>query len=113
MKTKIVLAVLAAFAASAAPSASAGRYAPDTMKVTFVYNGADEPEAIYKQLARTARRACEGTAIMSAGTKRITGACKDALMEAVIDKIGRMDIASVHYREQALQVAGNWIVRSS
>jgi UrcA family protein len=110
MKTKIVFAALAAIAAFAAPSATAERYNPDTMKVTFVYKTNAAPEAIYAQLERKARRACEGTAIMSAGAMRAVETCKASLMEAAIDKIGRMDIAAVHYREMATQVAGAWVV---
>lgn len=113
MKTKIVFAALAAIAAFTAPAAVAGPYRTDTMKVTFVYNRMDAPETIYKQLERKARRACEGSSLMSAGAQRAAAACKTVLMEAVVDKIGRMDIASVHYREQALQVAGNWTARNS
>lgn len=113
MKSKLVFAALAALVASAAPSASAEPYSPHTMKVTFVYNTADTPEAIYQQLERKARRACQGTSIMSAGAQHAAETCKAKLMEAAVDKIGRLDIASVHYREQALQVAGNWTVRPS
>ncbi len=113
MKTKTLFAALAAITAFTAPSAIAGPSRTGSMKVTFVYKTADTPEAIYKQLERKARRACEGTRIMSAGAQRAAETCKTALMEAVVDKIGRMDVASVHYREQALHVAANWTVRNS
>jgi hypothetical protein len=113
MKTKFLFAALAAITAFAAPSAAAEIRHDATMKVTFVYSPGRTPEAIYAQLERKARRACEGTRIMSAGARRAAETCKTALMKAVVEKIGRMDVASVHYREQALHVAANWTVRNS
>lgn len=85
-----------ALTASPAGAQSRGR------EVKFVYHTMDSPERIYAHLRHTAAEACADHGSRSLKQSMIEQRCTDELLEAVVNRIGRADIAEIH---------GGWIER--
>lgn len=108
MNTQKLIPALILIAATAfvAPSASAERHSR-TVQVAFSYDRTAPAEVIYKRLNRTAERACHTPGPIAFKTPRAIRTCKASLLNAVIDKIQRVDVAAVHHRSQPFMVASN------
>ncbi len=102
----IPVALLMMSAAFAAPVANAERPGYSSFEVRFAYDPTDSATRIYKDLNRTAHRACHDTGGMKSIRYAIhTKECKADVMEKVVEAIGRTDIAALHYGERMAVIA--------
>ena len=102
----IPVALLMMSVAFASPAAHAERPGHQTFQVRFVYDPSDSAPKIYKELNRTAHRACHNPG----GTNSIrfnvlAKQCKADVMEKAVKAIGRTDIAALHYGERMAVIA--------
>jgi hypothetical protein len=100
IKRLAVAAVLgcAAVAASGqfAPSASAGPD-PAMFTIVFDYDGAKSAEHNYGAFLREARRACTSPGVRPIGLRRLEDACIAQAVDAFVQKLGRTDVAAIHF----------------
>ncbi len=100
IKRLAVAAVLgcAVIAASGqfASSASAG---PDqtTFTIVFDYDGAQSAEHNYRAFLREARRACTTPGIRPISLRKLEDACIAQAVDSFVQKLGRTDIAAIHF----------------
>jgi UrcA family protein len=102
----IPVALLMMSVAFAAPAANAERPGYEAFKVRFVYDPADSAPKIYKDLNRTARKACHN----AGGTNSIrfnvqANECKAEVVEKVVTAIDRADITALHYGQPRVIIA--------
>lgn len=88
----------AAVAASGqfAPTASAG---PDsvTFTIAFDYDGAKTAEHNYGAFLREARRACTTPGVRPVSVRKQEDACIAEAVDAFVQKLGRTDVAAIHF----------------
>lgn len=102
----IPIALLMLSVAFAAPAANAERPGYKTFQVRFVYDPTDSAPKIYKELNRTAHRACHNTG----GTNSVrfnvqAKKCKAEVVDNAVKAMGRTDIAALHYGERMAVIA--------
>jgi UrcA family protein len=102
----IPVALLMLSVAFAAPTANAERPGYQTFQVRFVYDPSDSAPKIYKELNRTAHRACHNPG----GTNSIrfnvmAKECKADVVEKVVTVIDRADVTALHYGEPQVIIA--------
>jgi hypothetical protein len=66
------------------------------MTVRFEYYRADPAQKIYSDFERTAHRACRYDSVRPISLTRAEKVCQAGLMDKVVDKLGRADVAAVH-----------------
>lgn len=97
--------VLAAATLFVAPSAVAGP-AGKVITVTFKYHRAAPAAMIYASLEKTAHRACTDPGPLSFKARRAEKECETEVMDKIVAKMNRLDVAAMHYRTQPMvQVA--------
>jgi hypothetical protein len=79
-----------------APSATAG---PDreSFTIAFDYDGAKSADHNYGAFLREARRACTPPGIRPVSVRKLEDACIAQAVDAFVQKLGRMDIAAIHF----------------
>jgi hypothetical protein len=76
------------------------------IRVEFAYYKTDPAEEIYSDFKRTAKRACTEDSIRPLSLRRMEAVCSASLMDKVVEKLGRADVAAVHQnRIPQVQVA--------
>jgi hypothetical protein len=98
--TAVALLVMAAFLAPHNASAQE----PRIIKVAFKYYKADVAPKIYSGFQRTAVQACREPTVRPLALRRSERACATDLLNKVVDKLGRADVAALHHEEMT-QVA--------
>jgi len=108
MKTQKLLPALVLMAATAfaGPSAFADA-GQKTFTVKFSYNKAAPAEAIYQRLEKTAHRACNKPGPISFKVRRATEACEAEVIDKVLAKMQRLDVAAMRYPERVLLLSSN------
>jgi UrcA family protein len=101
----IPVALLMLSVAFAAP-ANAERPGYETFQVRFVYDPTDSAPKIYKELNRTAHKACHN----AGGTNSIrfnvlAKECKGDVVEKVVTAIDRADLTALHYGQPRVIIA--------
>lgn len=71
-----------------------------TVTAKFVYNPADSAAEIYADLRRTADRACESPGHRPLTRRKADKVCADGLMDEVLKRIPRQDVAALHGKVQ-------------
>ena len=107
LSTVALLVIAGAFlvphTASAEPGARAshltGQYRE--MRVSFAYYRTDPATEIYSDFQRTAKRACSEDSLRPLALRRIEAVCTAQLMDKVVEKLGRADVAAVHQGREA------------
>ena len=102
----IPVALLMMSVAFAAPAANAERPGYKDFRVRFVYDPTDSAPKIYKELNRTAHRACHNTG----GTNSIrfnvmAKECKADVVDKVVTAIDRADVTALHFGEPRVIIA--------
>ena len=102
----IPVALLMMSVAFAAPAAHAEQPGYKSFQVRFVYDPSDSAPKIYKELGRTAHRACHNPG----GTNSIrfnvqAKECKADVVEKVVTAIDRADITALHYGQPRVIIA--------
>lgn len=93
----------AILAISSAPAASAQS---TEFKARFSYDRNAAAPAVYAGLVRDAEKACTTPGVRSVRLQRIDTTCTADLLDKVVARIGRADIAELHHRTP-YEVAGN------
>lgn len=95
------LALLMLSATFAAPKANAEpQTAARTFEVKFRYNPAETAAEIYADLKQTAEHACRAPGQRPVSLRRYDEQCTARLMDKVLQRIGRKDLAAVHAKVQ-------------
>lgn len=87
----LLAAVFAAPAVAAPPAHGVAEF-----KVAFTYDPQASPQAIYSDLRRTARKACEADGVRSLKQRLQEQACAARLLDRAVERVGRSDVAGVH-----------------
>lgn len=101
------IAFIAASTVLALASAPAASAQTTSFEARFTYNPEAPAEAIYAKLERTAQFACESPGVRGPKFRRDEQACAARLLNDVVARIGRPDIAGVHQSLNRIEVAGN------
>jgi UrcA family protein len=75
-----------------------------TIKVAFKYYKSDGAPKIYSGFQRTANQACRDDTNRPLALRRSERVCAADLLNKVVDKLGRADVAALHHEEMT-QVA--------
>ena len=102
----IPVALLMMSVAFATPAANAERPGYEAFQVRFAYDPTDSAPKIYKELNRTAHKACHN----AGGTNSIRfnvheKKCKADVVDQAVKAMGRTDIAALHYGERMAVIA--------
>jgi hypothetical protein len=73
------------------------------IRVAFAYYKTDPATEIYSDFKRTASRACKQNSLQPLSLRRMETACAAELMDKVVEKLGRADVAAVH-QDKVIQV---------
>lgn len=95
---------IAAFAGCAA-IAAAGQWAPVAFAsadhadftIAFDYDASQSAEVNYAAFRRQARLACTTPGTRTIAVRQLENACIDAAVDSFVRKIGRIDIAAIHF----------------
>jgi UrcA family protein len=102
----IPVALLMMSVAFAAPAANAEQPGYKSFQVRFVYDPTDSAPKIYKDLNRTAHRACHNPGGVNSIRFNVQAReCKADIVEKAVKAIGRTDIAALHYGERMAVIA--------
>ena len=93
--TGLTAAFILASAVIAAPAAFADS-PREPVEARFHYNPKAQATAVYKDLSRTARQACEASGTRSLATRKLEQSCVMEMIDDGIAKLGRADVAAVH-----------------
>jgi hypothetical protein len=100
IKRLAVAAVLGCVAVAAsgqfASPASAG---PDkaTFTIAFDYDAAQSAEHNYRAFQREARRACTTPGVRLLSVRKLEDTCIAQAVDAFVQKLGRTDVAAIHF----------------
>jgi UrcA family protein len=78
------------------PTASAYPAQTQVMTVAFSYNTTAPAEVTYERFQATAARACKEKGPRPLSLRNYERRCQAELMDAVVAKVGRADIAQIH-----------------
>lgn len=67
-----------------------------TFEARFVFNPADPAEKIYADIKRTAESLCEAPGLRPLTLLRLERQCAADLVDAVVERLSRKDIADIH-----------------
>lgn len=85
--------------------AGSGQFAPlaaadpnaMSFSIAFNYDAGKSAEVNYGNFLRQARRACEGPGNRPLDARQREAACVDDIVDAFVRKLGRLDIAAIHF----------------